>query len=123
MSYAGKCSKVSTPHGCGHTTITYGFCNMGRHLNEYYANKACHEAPGLSPPATIHSGQTPFCGPTCRAKGEGWLCCQCPLVNNNGSSSLGMSKGIKSCIIPTHLQMGNNIRSAHIAPFLVCRPK
>ena len=80
-----KCGKVEQPNACGHTTIQYTYCNSGAHINEYYANKACHERPGLPPPTTLHAGQHPWCGDYCQAKLAGWLCCQCPLIRDPGT--------------------------------------
>src|SRR5579859_3426511 len=77
---AAKCGRVRQPHSCGHETIRYSFCNSGRHVNEYYANKLCYEMPGHPPPVTQIAGQLPWCSGFCRAKLAGWLCCQCPLV-------------------------------------------
>ena len=78
-----KCERVWQPYsGCRHRIEQYAHCG-GVHQNEFFANKACHEARTLPPALTRHAPSNPgYCEPKCRANGQGWLCCQCAMVYN-----------------------------------------
>ena len=81
--FQGRCHRIEdTYNGCGHIAFRYVYCNGG-HQNDYLHNKACNETKRPPPGTTEKAPGLPgYCSNFCKAKAEGWYCCQCVEMKN-----------------------------------------